>query len=112
MSKMSDMAMTIEELRSAAVAITEAANWLVQQFSADAANEQPTKEADAKAEPKAKPALTLEQVRAVLADKSRAGHTAEVRELLKKYGGSKLSQIDPANYEVLLRDAEVLDNAT
>ena len=47
----------------------------------------------------------------MLANKSRAGHTAEVRKLLKKYGGSKLSQIDPANYEALLRDAEVLDNA-
>lgn len=112
MSKMSDMAMTIEELRSAAAAITDAANWLAQQFSSDTANEQPAKETDAKAASKAKPTLTLEQVRAVLADKSRAGHTTEVRELLKKYGGSKLSQIDPANYEALLRDAEALDNAT
>ena len=33
MSKMSDMAATIEELRSAAAAINEAANWLAQQFS-------------------------------------------------------------------------------
>ena len=32
MSKMSDMAMTIEELRSAAAAINEAANWLAEQF--------------------------------------------------------------------------------
>lgn len=46
--------------------------------------------AEAPAAP-AKPALTLEEVRAVLADKSRAGHTAEIRELLKKYGASKLS---------------------
>ena len=32
MSKMSDMAMTIEELRSVAAAINEAANWLATQF--------------------------------------------------------------------------------
>ena len=32
MSKISDMAMTIEELRSAAAAINEAANWLAEQF--------------------------------------------------------------------------------
>jgi len=56
----------------------------------------------------AKPALTLEEVRAVLADKSRAGHTAEIRELLKKYGASKLSLVDPKHYEALLREAEVL----
>ena len=31
MSKMSDMSMTIEELRNAAVAINDAANWLAQQ---------------------------------------------------------------------------------
>ena len=35
MSKMSDMAQTIEELRSAAAAITDAANWLSQQFNSD-----------------------------------------------------------------------------
>ena len=57
---------------------------------------------------KTKPTLTLEEVRAVLADKSRAGHTAEIRELLKKYGASKLSLVDPKHYEALLRKAEVL----
>ena len=35
MSKMNDMAMTIEELRNAATAINDAANWLAQQFSSD-----------------------------------------------------------------------------
>ena len=109
MSKMNDMAMTIEELRGAAAAISDAADWLAKQFSGDA-NEQPAKEAAPQPEPK--PQLTLEQVRAVLADKSRAGHTAAVRELLLKYGASKLSQIDPANYEALLMEAEVLGDAT
>ena len=37
----------------------------------------------AKQEPEEKP-LTLEEVRAVLAEKSRSGHTEEVRELLAK----------------------------
>ena len=52
--------------------------------------------------------LTLEEVRAVLAEKSRAGHTEEVRELLKKHGADKLSEIDPVEYPALLADAEVL----
>lgn len=107
MSKMSDMAMTIEELRNAAAAITDVANYLAEMFSGNAVEEQPEKKAPAQ-----KPALTLEQVRAVLSEKSRAGHTAGVRELLHKYGASKLSQVDPANYEALLRDAEVIGNAT
>ena len=44
----------------------------------------------------------------VLAEKSRAGHTAEVRALLVKHGAEKLSDIDPARYPALLADAEVL----
>ena len=107
MSKMSDMAQTIEELRSTAAAITDAANWLAQQFNSDA-EEAPIPEA----QPEKKPELTLEHVRAVLADKSRAGHTAAVRDLLQKYGASKLSQVDPKHYEALLKDAEVIGNAT
>ena len=53
-------------------------------------------------------ALTLEEVRAVLAEKSRSGHTEEVRELLAKHGADKLSEIDPAEYPALLAEAEVL----
>ena len=52
--------------------------------------------------------LTLEEVRAVLAEKSHDGFTAEVRALLEKYGASKLSQIDPSKYAALLADAEGL----
>lgn len=66
------------------------------------------KEAKAeKQEPEEKP-LTLEEVRAVLAEKSRSGHTEEVRELLAKHGADKLSEIDPAEYAALLAEAEVL----
>lgn len=109
MSKMSDKAMTIEELRSAAAAINEATNWLAEQFcgTADSA---PVEKTAAKEEKK--PDLKLENVRAVLAEKSRAGHTAAIRTLLLKYGASKLSAVDPKHYEALLKDAEVLDDAT
>ena len=107
MRKMSDMAMAIEELRNAAATINDAASWLVQQFSGDA-DERLSK--DGAAEEKEK--LTLEQIRAVLADKSRAGHTAEIRSLLQKYGADRLSQIDPVNYKALLAEAEVLKDAT
>lgn len=61
----------------------------------------------AKQEPEEKP-LTLEEVRAVLAEKSRSGHTEEVRELLAKHGADKLSEINSAEYPALLAEAEVL----
>ena len=59
----------------------------------------------------AQPKISLEQVRAVLADKSQAGFTAEVRDLIAKYGSSKLSGIDPEHYPALLKEAEEIGNA-
>lgn len=56
--------------------------------------------------------VTLEEVRAVLAEKSHDGLTDQVRDLLQKYGAEKLSAIDPKDYEALLKDAEVLGHAT
>lgn len=103
MSKMSDMAMTIEELRSAAAAINEAASWLADQFSSNEPAPEPAQ---------VEPVLTLEAVRAVLADKSRAGFTAQIRSLLQKYGADKLSGIDPTNYKSLLEDVEGLTDAS
>lgn len=54
------------------------------------------------------PKLTLEDVRSVLAEISANGHGAEIRELLKKYGQTKLSEINPNDYPALLQDAEML----
>lgn len=105
MSKMSDMATTIEELRNAAATITDVANWLTELFSTTTAVDE-TQESEPVSPPE--PVLTLEQVRAVLADKSRMGFTAEIRALLQKYGAAKLSGIDPAHYKALVADAEVL----
>ena len=104
MSKMSEMSATIEELRKCAAAISDAANWLAEKFSGDEAPEAPTSVKE--------PPLTLEAVRAVLANKSRAGYTAQIRSLLQKYGADKLSGIDPANYKALLTDVEGLNDAS
>ena len=50
----------------------------------------------------------IEDVRKILADKSRLGHTAKIRELLEKYGAKKLSEIDSGNYKDLVADVEKL----
>ena len=101
MGKFSELDLAIKDLRSAAATINEVANTLAEMFSTASADEAP---AAAPAEPQ----LTLEQVRAVLADKSRMGFTAEIRALLQKYGATKLSGIDPTHYKALVADAEVL----
>lgn len=58
--------------------------------------------------PKPEPAVKLEQVRAVLAEKSQSGKTSEVRELLKKHGADRLSIINQSEYPALLKEAEML----
>ena len=104
MGKISELELAIRDLRTAAATINDVADTLAEMFSAAS-----TDEAQDAAAP-AEPVLTLEQVRAVLADKSRKGFTAQIRSLLQKYGAAKLSGIDPANYEALLAEVEVLGN--
>lgn len=108
MSKMAEMDQTIRELRNAAAAINSAADWLYQQFSGTAEEPAPQPET-AQAEPEPKKELKLEDVRKVLAERSRAGYTAQIRELLHKYGAIKLSAVDPKDYEALLFDVEGLN---
>lgn len=54
------------------------------------------------------PKLSLEEVRALLAEKSRAGYTAQIQQLLEKYGANRLSKIDPVHYQALVKDVEEL----
>lgn len=65
---------------------------------------------ETKTELEPKPEITLEQVRTLLGKKSIAGYTAQVKELLRKYGADKLSGIDPGQYPALMAEAEVLRN--
>jgi hypothetical protein len=50
--------------------------------------------------------ITLEQVRAVLAEKSQAGKQPQVKALIKKFGADKLTQIPEDRYEELLKEVE------
>ena len=62
--------------------------------------------ADSSEESKA--VYTIEQVRAVLAEKSQSGLTAQVKDLLQSFGSVKLSGIDPARYGELIEAAKAL----
>ncbi len=97
MSKSEEVIRTLEEIRNSADAIAEAVGRLEALLK-----EQPKKE---------EPVLKLEDVRAVLAEKSRNGFTAQVRELLQKYGADKLSAVKPEHYKALLKDVEGIGNA-
>ena len=95
-----------EDIRSLADSLQTLANAISGDDVADEASA-------ASIEPVAKPpvTVTLEQVRAVLAEKSHDGLTEQVRGLLQKYGAQKLSAIASDRYADLLRDAKELNDA-
>ena len=69
-----------------------------------------TKKAEPKAEEKKEetPTYSFEDVRKAFAAKSHAGHTAEVKSLITKYGASRLSDIQESDYANLMADLEVI----
>ena len=129
MNKTSEIDICIGELRTAAQSLAVVADSLTALFGASAVTAgmfvQGGEDTDKKAvgesvniadgkvktaqstEPKPKP-VTLAQVRAVLAEKSRCGHTAQVRELLQKHGAAKLSAINPTEFESLISEAAAI----
>ena len=55
--------------------------------------------------------VTYEEMRAALAEKSRAGFKAEVKALLTAHGVDHLSKItDPAERTAVIKEAEVIGN--
>ena len=54
--------------------------------------------------------VTLEDVRALLVELSRAGQQTKVQELIKARGVSKLSEVDPKDFGALMAEAEELLN--
>lgn len=57
---------------------------------------------------KTKKEYTLEDLRSILAVKSQNGFTLEIKKIIEKYGGIKLSDIDPSYYADVANEAEVL----
>lgn len=68
---------------------------------------EPTEEELQEIAPKDEP-VTFVQLRSRLSEISRSGHTAEVKELIAKYGAEKLSDIAESDYAAVLAEAEGL----
>ena len=125
MSKLSQLAAELEELRHCGEALIGISDTLREMFSgseevpevqetpaekpkgkAKGTKVAPAKEPEKPAEPKKQ--LTLADVRAVLAEKSRAGFTEEIKVLIARHGADRLSEVPETEYAALLADAEVL----
>ena len=57
-------------------------------------------------------AMSKEELRAFLGEKSLAGYRDTIQALIRKYGGKKFSDVDPSHYPALQKDAEELPDAT
>lgn len=122
MSKMSNLDLLLKEIDEHASALIEATKDLRAMLSSPEPDEEDgltnTYETDESLEAKKEyeknhpvkeePKITLEDVRARLAQLSRDGKTAQVKALIQKYGANKLSEVNPDDYEALLLDAEVI----
>ena len=64
--------------------------------------------ADKKTDSKKDKAVAIEDVRAVMAQKTQEGKSQEIKDLLQKYGAVKLSAVAPEHYPELLKEAKVL----
>ena len=106
MNKSRELLEVLAELKQCNEALIKISGWLSEMLTAEE-----KQEASVKVEFLETPQLELSDVRAVLAKKSSAGHTAEVRELLAKHGVKKLSEIDPEEYPALLAEAEAIGHA-
>lgn len=106
MGKMSELSLLVKELNQCGETLIGISQSLASMFSS---SDELTPAKPETPAPEEK-AIVLEEVRAVLAEKSRDGHTAKIRELLQRYGADKLSEINTSDYPALLAEAEVLGN--
>ena len=125
MSKMKELSTVLDELVTCGETLINTANALKEIFSSEpdvAETPAPTEPAE-EAKPAAKnrkkatatapepEAYTKEQVRGILAAKSGAGHSDEVRALLAKFGAKQLKQVDPKDYAALVKEAEQISES-
>ena len=96
-----------DDLARLAASIAEIAKELKSVSHADYGSSEPESKDDALDRQKPKQP-TLEEVRAILADRASNGHREEVQALIQKHGAKKLSDIDAAAYQSLIEEASAL----
>lgn len=124
MSKMSELALVIDEMITCGEGIIKAtkeltdygerliltAKKLRELFSTEAPQTPKTLEKKSEAPKKVEKTYSKEEVRGILAGKSAKGYGKEVKALLSKYGADKLSTLSPEHYAAVVADAEEIGN--
>ena len=104
--KNKDFTVLIDGLRKLSADLTEIADQLSVNEEAKTVKEEAPPETKTPEK-----VFSKEEVRAVLADKSRSGFRAEVKALLTAHGAKQLSDIsNPKELAALVKEAEVIGN--
>ena len=108
MGKMNELSALADEIREMGEKLTRMSGQIRDLFTGQEDDAQESTQV-----PVDTPAVTLEEVRAVLARKTRVSkeNTEAIRELLKKHGAERLSQIPQEEYAAVLKEAEVIPDA-
>ena len=104
MSKIKLFLQVVEDVQALADSLQELAV-AMQTYQAEPQVEAPEPPVETKPEVKQP---TLEEVRGLLARKSKEGKSSEVKALIEKYGDTRLSDVPTENYAALVADAEGL----
>ena len=110
MSKMSDLDLTLNELKECGEKLIAVSDSLRKLFSEPEQKSEPEK-----LEPKADPPkqISFEELREKMAKKTRVckANTDAIRDLLTKFGAHRLSELKPEQYAEFLKEAEVIPDA-
>lgn len=99
MAMMSELDALLTELSEHSRGVLEAVKGIRELLSASDAED------TAEAAPEKKP-FTLEDVRAALLEKRKAGFKDEIKALLIRHGADRLTEIDPSEYDAMMEEAE------
>ena len=105
MSKTKRLLDVVDGLRSLADSLEQVAGCIAGNTAAAQSGSEKRGEPMAATQPASPAPPTIDQVRALLAEKSGAGKTKEVKALLMKYDAGKLSGVKPEDYPALMEEA-------
>lgn len=118
MSNMSNLDLVLDEMITAGQKMIEAATALKEMFSEtespavapiDKPNTDAAPEPIEESAPESKK-YTFQEVRGIMASLSGKGKKAEAKELLTKFGASRLSEVKEDDYAALVAEAESIAN--
>lgn len=106
MSKMKLLLDVVDDMRRLAESLQTVADSI--EGNTDAVDQLDSQQPTSQPKKPVAPVITIDQVRAVLAEKSGQGKTKEVKALLYKYDAGKLSGVKPEDYPALMEEAQKL----